>query len=168
MPDSDWLEAAAPRLSRRSLLFQALSASLAGFAVPVLAQEGQVQSLGSLGSVLDTLLPADEFSPSATALRVDQDVMDFVAQNQLMLRLFVAALGWMDSLSDRPFGELPAQQRIAILSAMEQADYNQIPGRFFHILRSVAIEFYYARPEAIAGYPLSPAPQPAGYPPPWS
>ena len=47
-------------------------------------------------------------------------------------------------------------------------DYNQIPGRFFHIVRAFAVELYFAKPEAISGYPLNPAPQPAGYLPPWN
>ena len=123
--------------------------------------------MSSLASVVDALLPEDDVSPSGSALGVDRDVADFVAENEMLTRLFETALDWMDSLGDDPFYNLPPSQQVEVLTFMESADFNVVPGRFYHILRSLAVEFYYARAEAVAGLPLDPAPQPNGYPPPW-
>lgn len=122
----------------------------------------------SLGAVLDSLLPADEFSPSATDLGLEVEMKRLIAENELLVRLFTLALGWLDGIGTRPFRELDEKRQVEILTAMAASDFNQIPGRFFYIVRALAVELYYARPEAISGYPLNPAPQPAGYPPPWN
>ncbi|WP_295537306.1 gluconate 2-dehydrogenase subunit 3 family protein [uncultured Thioclava sp.] len=149
---------------RRAVLMGLLSVGLASVCGSAVADTAP---MASLTSVVDTLLPADDFSPSASALEVDRDIADFVAENEMMTRLFVAALNWMDHLTDKPFHALTLSQQTEVLTAMESADFNAIPGRFYHILRALAVEFYYARSEAIVGFPLDPAPQPNGYPPPW-
>lgn len=154
------------RVARRDLLLAALAAGLAGFVLPVRAQPAE--AFGSLGAVLDTLLPADALSPAATALGVDREVEDSILGNPTMARFFEAALGWLDQLDGAPFRDLPEARRVEILAALAEADFNQIPGRFYHLMRALAIEFYFTHPEAFAGYPLEPAPQPMGYPPPWS
>ncbi len=151
--------------TRRSLLISTLSAGLSGLCYPALAREGDLRSLGA---VLDTLVPADEFSPSASDLGLESEMERLIADNDLLTRLFVAALGWLDEVGSRPFRELDEERQVEILTAMAASDYNRIPGRFFHIVRALTVELYFARPEAISGYPLNPAPQPAGYPPPWN
>ncbi len=150
--------------SRRELLLTSVSAGLSGLCLPALAQQGDVRTLGA---VLDTLLPADEFSPSASDLGLEIEMERLIAGNDLLIRLFTIALDWLNSVDDRPFQDLDAARKVEILTAMAASDYNQVPGRFFHIVRALAMELYYARPEAISGFPLEIAPQPAGYPPPW-
>lgn len=160
------IAAQGPAVSRRQALVATLSAGLAPLLPGALAAQGE-DALASLGAVLDTLLPDDGLTPAASALGIEADLRALIAGNDLMTRLFAAALGWMDGLAPMPFRDLPEPDRVAILDAMATADPNQIPGRFYHILRALAVELYYARPEALAGLPLSPAPQPLGYPPPW-
>ena len=152
--------------SRRKFLIATLSSGLATVCGPVAAQGAP--DLSSLGAVLDTILPADDQSPSPSSLGVDREIQDIVLANPLLERLFGAALGWMDGLGNRPFRDLTEAQRVEILSFMQTADFNQIPGRFYHIVRAFCCELYFARAEAITGYPLNASPQPAGYPPPWS
>lgn len=152
------------KAKRRSVLMGMLSVGLSSVCGSATADTAPT---ASLASVVDTLLPADDVSPSASALGVDKDIADFVAENDMMTRLFAAALDWMDHLADRPFHDLTPSQQAEVLSFMESADFNAIPGRFYHILRALAVEFYYAQSEAVAGFPLNPAPQPNGYPPPW-
>ena len=152
--------------SRRAFLIASMSSGLAAVCGHVAAQG--TPDLGSLGAVIDTILPADDLSPAPSSLGVDREIADMVLANPMLERLFGAALGWMDGLADRPFRELSDEQRIEVLTFMESADFNQIPGRFFHIVRAFCCELYFARAEAISGYPLEPAPQPSGYPPPWS
>ncbi|MFN7224756.1 MAG: gluconate 2-dehydrogenase subunit 3 family protein [Paracoccaceae bacterium] len=124
--------------------------------------------MSSLGAVLDVLLPDDSVTPAATAVGIDRDLRDFLAENDLLTQLFGAALGWMDQISGGSFSTANPDVQHDLLSQMSESDFNQIPGRFYHIIRALAVEFYYARPEALAGLPLNPAPQPLGYPPPWA
>ncbi|WP_372841512.1 gluconate 2-dehydrogenase subunit 3 family protein [Phaeovulum sp.] len=142
----------------------ALGAGLASICGPVVAE---ARPMASLAAVLDVLLPADDFSPSASALGIERDIADFVAESDMMTRLFLAALDWMDHLADLPFRDLTSAQQAEVMAFMETADFNAVPGRFYHILRALAVEFYYARAEAIIGLPLNATPQPEGYPPPW-
>ncbi len=152
--------------SRRAFLVASLSSGLSALCGPATAQ--QPADLRSLAAVLDTILPADDVSPSPSQLGIDQEIQNIVMANPALERLFGAALEWIDGLADQPFRDLTEAQRIEIISVMETADFNQIPGRFYHIVRTFACELYFARPEAIAGFPLNAAPQPAGYLPPWN
>ncbi len=149
---------------RRRALLGLLSAGLAPLLPPagVAAAPGD---LASLGAVLDTLLPADAFGPAATALGAEVQIVAFLGENGPLRQLFGLALGWMDGLEDRPFRDLPPPRQAAIVAAMADSDFNQIPGRFYHILRALAVEYTYAAPGALGGLPLHPAPQPDGYPP---
>ena len=150
--------------SRRRALAVMLSAGLAPLLPRAAFASGQ-GGLASLGAVLDRLLPADDLSPSATALGVEGEIAGFLGDEGPLLQLFTLALEWMDGLDGRPFRDLPPMRQAQILDAMAASDHDQIPGRFYHVLRALAVEFAYARPEALGGLPLHPAPQPEGYPP---
>lgn len=157
-----------PGLSRRQALLAAVGASLAQFAGTG-AAFGQVRSnsFAPLDAFIDVLLPADAASPAASALGIGADIRAFAADSPLYLRLLTVGCDWLDGLDARPFADLPAETQTAIVTYMSTANFNEVPRRFYHLTRQVAVEFYYARPEAIAGFPLADAPQPAGYPPPW-
>lgn len=152
--------------TRRQAMLATLSAGLAPLLPPPACAEVN-DPFASLAAVLDTLLPDDGLTPAASALGIEAELRGLIAGNDLVLQLFAAALGWMDSLAPVPFRDLAEVDRAAVLDAMAGADFNQIPGRFYHILRALAVELFYARPEALAGLPLASAPQPLGYPPPW-
>ncbi|MGQ0565861.1 MAG: gluconate 2-dehydrogenase subunit 3 family protein [Gemmobacter sp.] len=149
--------------SRRAALSAMLSVGLAPLLPPSAAWADAPHA--ALGAVLDTLLPDDGLTPAATALGLDAELRDLLAGNDLLSRLFATALDWMDSQGPRPFRDLSPADRTAMLAAMAASDPNLIPGRFYHVVRALAVELYYARPEALAGLPLRPAPQPFGYPP---
>ena len=154
----------ATSMERRRALVLMFSAGLA----PILPQIGQAavqQDLSSLGAVLDTLFPADALCPSATELGVDVNIREALGSEGPLLLLFKLAIDWMDGLNDRPFRDLPPAQQTEIVEAMALSDFNQIPGRFYHIARALTLEFAYASPDALGGLPLHFAPQPEGYPP---
>lgn len=155
------------RVTRRRLLASSLTASLGLLTLPAAAEDAGTDAMASLGAVLDGLLPADALSPSATGLGVDDELRTFLAGQEMLTQLISLGLGWMDRIGGRPFRELSPMRQAAILAQMEASDPNHIPGRCYHILRALAVEFYYARAEALGGLPLDPAPQPHGYPPPW-
>lgn len=159
--------AAGDGVTRRAALLAALGAGAAALGLPASAQWRADARFPSLAAVLDVLLPGDALTPPASALGADREIAAFVSDSEPLVRLFAAALGWMDEQGGQPFGDLPADRQAALVQAMAVSDPNLVPGRFYHILRALAVEFHYARPEAIAGLALNPAPQPLGYPPPW-
>jgi hypothetical protein len=66
------------------------------------------------------------------------------------------------------FSALASEQQIAVVHWMSRADWNEIPRRFYELVRQVAVELYFANPAALSGLPINRSPQPLGYPPPWS
>ncbi|PTV97395.1 gluconate 2-dehydrogenase subunit 3-like protein [Rhodobacter aestuarii] len=159
------------KTTRREALALALSAGLSALiGVPSTARAQNTSdeaAFASLGALLDTFLPEDDLSPAATAVGVATDLRAFLSANGQLEQLFIIALNWMDGLAQVPFWQLSFAERTEILTYMSAADYNQIPGRFYHIARALAVEFYYATPESLAGLGLNPSPQPEGYLPPW-
>ena len=154
----------APSLERRRALVLMLSAGLAPL-LPRMGKAAVSQDLSSLGALLDTLFPADALCPSATELGVDVKIREALGSEGPLLLLFKLAIDWMDGLHDRSFRDLPTAQQAEIVEAMALSDFNQIPGRFYHIARALTFEFAYAEPDALGGLPLHPSPQPAGYAP---
>lgn len=154
-------------MKRRDVLLRLASGCLVSLVyTPVVAQTATVKRQ-TLDSVVDTLLPADDVTPSATALGVSDELMLLAPKGSNLHRLFALGTTWLDELDSRSFAELSTETRQDVLRYMEQADYNEVPGRYFQLLRQMAMEIYYAQPQTYAELALNPAPQPKGYPPPW-
>ncbi|MDZ7711484.1 MAG: hypothetical protein U5K36_16555 [Roseovarius sp.] len=134
---------------------------------PALAQ-GPAPRPGALVAFLDTLLPADDFGPAASALGIDAEILAYAPDGSDLHRLIALGSSWLDGLDARAFADLPAATQHDVLRYMEGADRAQVPGRFYAVLRQFAMELYHARADTTAGLPLNPAPQPEGYPPPWN
>lgn len=156
------------QVSRRRALLVSLGAALVPLAamLPAMADAGGPDP-ATLDAFLDVLLPADDLSPAASALGIGAEITDFATESPLFERLLAAGCQWLDALDARRFAELPDETQTAVVTFMSTSDFNEVPRRFYHLTRLLAVEFYYARAEAIAGFPLAVAPQPAGYPPPW-
>jgi len=154
--------------SRRAAL-SALAAGclLAITGLPATARAATIRKR-TLDAFLDMLLPEDRFGPSASALGTGDALIGFAPEGTDFHRLLALGTQWLDRLAARPFADLPPQTRTDVLRYLEGADVNEIPGRFYRVVRQAAMELYHARAETIAGLPLNPAPQPEGYPPPWS
>jgi len=155
-------------IDRRGLIGLA-AAALSGLAPLPAAGGDRAVAAATLDAFLDTLLPADAASPAAGAAGVGPEIRAIAdgADDPRLKRLLALGTEWLDGLDARPFAALPATVRTRVLAWMEGADRGAVPGRFFLVVRTLAVEIYYARAEAIAGFPISVAPQPAGYPPPW-
>jgi hypothetical protein len=121
----------------------------------------------ALAAFLDVLLPADDDTASASALKVDDDLHALAANDPLFKRLVALGCRWLDLTGTVPFADLPSGDQIAIVESMSAADWSEIPRRFYELMRQTAVECYYSRPAALAGLPVQEPPQPAGYPPPW-
>ncbi|MFL4469610.1 gluconate 2-dehydrogenase subunit 3 family protein [Tateyamaria armeniaca] len=155
-------------MSRRRVLISALAASLSS---PAIAQQtaatvGQIDAQ-TLAAYLDVLLPADEHSPAASTLGIEADIIDFAKQVPQFQQLLAIGTDWLNTTGRGPFHTLSLVDQQRVVEWMRTADRKYVPGRFYLLVRLTGVEFYYAHAEATGGFDLNPAPQPAGYPPPW-
>lgn len=153
-------------MNRRDALLSFASGIAAATAFPVSAQVSIDRPL--LDLVSDTILPEDALTPSASAIGAVDDVLEMVQSHQMLQQLMAFGLQWINQAAGVPFAQLPTEGREQLLKLAQDSDFNQVPGRFFHVLRVLLLEAYYAKPETLAGLPLNSAPQPEGYLPPWS
>lgn len=112
---------------------------------------------------VDALLPADEFTPAASALNVHLQIMKDAKQDPSLGLLIADGCIWLTNT----VGSLEAltpEQLEQLLQAMSESGWETGPRNFFHIIRDHAVMYYYANPRAWAGSPINHPPQPIGYP----
>lgn len=156
----------------RRRLFKIVGAFFLGASIEpvsaVLATPVSDRERATLAAFLDTLLPADKLSGSATDLGVDLQLWAFAKTAADFRKLVEYGCRWLNMTGGALFAELAAEQQIAVVDWMSRADWNEIPRRFYELVRQVAIELYFSNPASIGGLPIKRSPQPLGYPPPWS
>ncbi|GAA6207849.1 hypothetical protein NBRC116601_11420 [Cognatishimia sp. WU-CL00825] len=152
-------------LTRRQALVASAATLATGLSYPVSAQAPI--SLAKLSFVADLILPKDALSPAASEVGAVQELQDMIKGQLNLEKLMSFGLAWLDHMAQGSFENLPSAQQIQILEIAQTSDYDQVPGRFFYVFRTLLIEAYYSQPQALAGLPLNSAPQPNGYPPPW-
>ena len=154
--------------TRRAALLSLVAAALTP--PPLLAATPRDPATGraALAAYLDVLLPADALTPAASALGVQDDILALARAAPLLGRMIAVVCDWLDGGRPGAFAALPEAVRAERVAQMAASDPDRPDGRFHKLIRLLAIEFYYARPEALPGLGLNPAPQPEGYPPPWA
>lgn len=118
----------------------------------------------TLSIFLDTLIPDDNFTPSATAAGVTDDMLAFAEKDRLLGSFISLGCQWLDLQTGVKFSELPDDARERILEWMSRAKGNSLPRKFFDITRHLAMGFYYRKPDVWKGLPVTRPPQPFGYP----
>jgi hypothetical protein len=155
------------KLSRRDLL-----RFLAGWLVwgPVgrlRAQDSAENPPAAFGPLLDTLIPRDE-SPSATELGVDRALLEEFEEQSVLREFTRLGCDWLEREANRvgavSFAELPEEQRISVVAALESAPANSLQYRFFHRIRYRAFFHYYGQPETWKSLAYDGPPQPNGFP----
>lgn len=121
----------------------------------------------TLVALLDTLLPRDTLSGSASDLGVPNEILAESSRNALYNRLVHAGCQWLDHAAEGSFANASPQVREVIVAWAAQSDWNQVPRRFYELIRQRALGLYYSKPAAWGGTPISRPPQPIGYPEPW-
>lgn len=119
-----------------------------------------------LQTFIDTLIPADAESPSASQLGVLDDIQGVMKHDALFARLVETGIQWLDINTQGRFDMLAALERENVLRWMEQQHYDTIPRRFLELLRDQVMLFYYAKPASWNGMEIRRPPQPIGYPAP--
>ena len=149
-------------LSRRCFLLWSCTAGLLGQSQRLLAalvSPGSASGVDTLDSAqsqclqawLDTLLPADEFSPAASELGVSSRIVSKTLGNPDYLRLIRAGCRWLDQQAlargVQTFVRLGAPEREHVVRLAEQATMKSLPRMFFEHTRTDAFLFYYTQPE---------------------
>ncbi len=117
----------------------------------------------TFGAFCDGLIPADELSPSASALGVPARILDEARANPQLLRLVEFSCGWMDQAAGGRFAGADDGLRDGILEAMAGFPWEAPQRRFFDLTRDLAMGFYYSQPAALRGMATEQPPQPGGY-----
>ncbi len=121
-----------------------------------------------LAAFLDTLLPADRWSPSATQLGIGARLIEMVMKDPPRRRGMEQGFRWLDGAARRlgaqDFAALPEDRREALVALMAAAAPGSPQRSFFETTRSDAFFHYYAREEAWSGLGYDGPPQPAGFP----
>jgi len=121
----------------------------------------------TFASFLNVLLPRDEYSGSASDLKVDEKLWAFSENDANYRKLIEVGCQWLNMTGGPPFAELESGQQIVLVEWMSTSDWNQVPRRFYTLVRQTAIELYYSNPASWVGTAIDRPPQPIGYPPPW-
>lgn len=157
-----------PSATRRRLC-QVVGAFFLGFPLsPTHAAAPAKNERATIAAFLDILLPRDALSGSASDLGVHDRLLAFARTDANFGRLLSLGSQWLNMTGGEPFAVLSGDQQSAIATWMSTADWNEIPRRFYELVRQIAIELYFTQPAAWAGLPIFRPPQPLGYPPPWA
>lgn len=116
----------------------------------------------ALAIFIDHLIPADEVTPAASALRVPQAVWQRAQQEPAFRQLIEWTCDWLDRYGEG-YAALHPDEREVLMQWMAQAPWEAPQRRFFHLVREQAMALYYSDQRTWAGLPLSYPPQPMGY-----
>jgi Gluconate 2-dehydrogenase subunit 3 len=112
--------------------------------------------------LLDHLIPADDWSPAATGLKVDSQLWAEVQKDAAYEQLVVYGCQWLDRYHPQGFAKLSEAEREELLTWMSQAPWESPQRRFFDLVRDHAMTIYYLQPAARQGTLLEHPPQPGG------
>jgi hypothetical protein len=112
--------------------------------------------------LLDHLIPADEWTPSASGLGVDRQLWAQAHKAAEYARLVAFGCQWLDRYHPQGFVGLSFDEREALLTWMSQAPWEAPQRRFFDLVRDHAMTLYYLQPAARRGTLLEDPPQPGG------
>lgn len=122
----------------------------------------------TLAAFVDILLPKDASSPAASTLGVHSQILGLAPPGSQFEKLLDYGCRWLNMTGGPPFAELPPIQQYQIVKFMTTAPWNEVPRRFYEIIRATSVSVYYGDPAAWNGLSLTQPPQPMGYPPPWA
>lgn len=158
-------------IGRRLLLATGIGAAIAAKArgawAAVLGDGGR-DSLRALAPFLDTLIPSDSISGSATDLGIEKQLTALSATRPHYERLLVLGCGWLDSEARKEgasdFAALAPDMREAVVARAEAAPENTPPWRFFQTVHLQAKIYYYGDPRSWPALGFDGPPQPIGFP----
>ncbi|MBI5925258.1 MAG: gluconate 2-dehydrogenase subunit 3 family protein [Aquabacterium sp.] len=163
-----------PQLRRRWFVGALLAGGLLGWAARADAKvavhrarvkvngAGRVLMPLALKAFVDHLIPADELTPAASALKVPEVIWQQAQADAELGRLVEVVCRWMDQYGEG-FAALLPQEREALVTWMSKAPWESPQRRFFHLVRDRAFTLYYTQPASWKGLPMQRPPQPLGH-----
>jgi hypothetical protein len=169
-PSAPPIERALPSPGRRDAVRRVAQATLAaalgelsGLAVAAAPAAAGARTARTLAAFCDTIVPADELTPAASALGVPEAIRAGMQGHALAERLLLAGCAWLDEATGGDFAAAAEPDRVAACERMQSMSWESPPGRFFALLRNTIMATYYADRRAWRGLALDRPPQPLGF-----
>lgn len=135
--------------------------------LPALAANGSAAAASRLqrtfDAFCDTLVPADELTPAASALGVPEAILAELRGVALAERLVGAGCAWLDAACGGDFAAAGEAAQLDACERMAVLPWEAPPGRFFRVMRATVLADYYAQPASWRGLALDRPPQPLGF-----
>lgn len=159
-----------PVLTGRRRASRALVLGIAAIALadlPALAAVGVAsdpeRTVRTFTAFCDTIVPADELTPAASALGVPKTILAELEGIALAERVVAAGCAWLDAACGGNFAQADEGARVGASERMAALPWESPPGRFFAVMRNTVMADYYAQPESWRGLALDRPPQPLGF-----
>lgn len=164
-----------PKLRRRWFLGALLAAGMLGWVARADAArsaskvrtkphaKGLLNQIPSaLTPFIDHLIPADELTPAASALKVPDSIWQQALGDPQLRHLIDVVCQWLDHYGEG-FAALQPDEREVLVQWMSKAPWDSPQRRFFHWVRERAFTLYYTQPASWKGLPTDRPPQPIGH-----
>ena len=151
------------RFSRRRILQTGVVAALAiGFGGAGIAWWST--TVITLAAVVDTIIPADEHSPGASAVNAHTRILQQARRSTRNYLLLQAGMIWLDIKAGGSFATASETDRVALLNDMAAGKTGKRFQKLFIWIRMESFRHYYGNAPAALQLGFVGAPQPAGYP----
>ena len=121
-------------------------------------------SLATLAAAVDTLIPADAQTPSASTLGVAQLIANQADADSAFRPWLVEGLKWFDQGVSGSYVLRDASARTELMQTLADSPIGSQTRIFFELLRLRTMTAYYADPRSRVGLAIERSPQPIGYP----
>ena len=121
-------------------------------------------SLATLAAAVDTLIPADAQTPSASTLGIAQLIANQADADSAFRPWLIEGLKWCDQGVPGSFAQRDVSARTALMQTLADSPVGSQTRIFFELLRLRTMTAYYADPRSRIGLAIERPPQPIGYP----
>lgn len=122
----------------------------------------------TITAYLDTLIPEDRLSPSASGVGIDAVIHRHIEADAERAGFVAQGCKWLDEQARQQGGDnfaaMPGEARELIVTTMASAPRDAGPRMFFEMMRSNAMRLYYASPESWPSLGFDGPPQFDGFP----
>jgi hypothetical protein len=121
-------------------------------------------SVTALDAIVDTLIPADDVTPSASALGVTRILLQQAESDAVFRPWLIEGMKWFDQGVTGSFVLRNEDARVQLFEQLANFATGTQPRIFFELLRVRTMTAYYADPRGMTGLAIDRPPQPIGYP----
>ncbi len=125
------------------------------------------QSVQTFADFLDTLIPTDGMSPSASSVNVDATILRRVSRKEEWTDFIRQGCAWLDRQAHQTHGSafaaLSDAAKEEIVDVMAKSPPDSFERRFFESWRRHAMRLFYAQPGSWTALGIEGPPQPMGH-----